>query len=162
MKIQAFHQIGSTLAENGVRLVFIGNSSPDQKKEFLSAVQVHDDMYSDPQLGLYTLFDLKRGRFRSLVMPIISGVRNYGFKGVTEGIKLGYETSHLAGDSWQQGGTVVVDADGNIKHVHIEKHPTDWPDMEQILTLVGIQNTSINYKKAVNDWLEARDKAVKS
>ena len=30
------------------------------------------------------------------------------------GIRLAKETSHLAGDSWQQGGTVLVDKDGNI------------------------------------------------
>ena len=87
MKIQAFHQIKETLRENGIRLVFIGNSRPEQVKEFLqnTAVDVCGDLYSDPQLELYKLFSLKRGRFRSLVMPLVSGVKKYGFSGVVEG-----------------------------------------------------------------------------
>jgi hypothetical protein len=87
MKIQAFHQIESTLSDNGVRLVFIGNSTPNQTKEFLEITTVHvcGDLYSDPQLGLYKLFDLKRGRIRSLLMPLVSGISKYGMKGVKEG-----------------------------------------------------------------------------
>ena len=88
MKIQAFHQIESTLTQNGVRLVFIGNSTPEQTKEFIetTSVSIGGDLYSDPHLVLYKLFDLKRGRFRSLVMPIVSGLGKYGFKGVIEGV----------------------------------------------------------------------------
>jgi len=87
MKIQAFHQIESTLSDNGVRLVFIGNSTPEQTKEFLeiTTVNVCGDLYSDPQLGLYKLFDLKRGRIRSLLMPLVSGISKYGLQGVKEG-----------------------------------------------------------------------------
>lgn len=87
MKIQAFQQIESTLTENGTRLVFIGSSSPKQTTEFLeiATVRVSKDLYSDPQVGLYKLFALKSGRFRSLVMPIFSGLKKYGFKGVKEG-----------------------------------------------------------------------------
>ncbi|XP_063414479.1 peroxiredoxin-like 2C [Mytilus trossulus] len=162
MKIQAFRQIESTLTENDIRLVFISNSTPAQTTEFLeiTTVPVCGDLYSDPQLHLYKLFSLKRGRFRSLVMPIVSGLRKYGMRGVTEGIKLGYETGHLAGDSWQQGGTVILDTEANIKYVHVEEHPADWPDMEKVLPLMGIQNTSIDYKKAVNDWLKAREEST--
>lgn len=161
MKIQAFHQIESTLSDNGVRLVFIGNSTPEQTNEFLeiTTVNVCGDLYSDPQLGLYKLFDLKRGRIRSLLMPLISGISKYGMKGVKEGVKLGYETSHLAGDSWQQGGTVILDQEGNIKYVHIEEHPADWPDMKEVLPLVGIEDSSLDYKKAVADWLKAREES---
>lgn len=27
------------------------------------------------------------------------------------------ETSHLAGDSWQQGGTVILNKDGKVEYV---------------------------------------------
>ncbi|VDI41748.1 Hypothetical predicted protein [Mytilus galloprovincialis] len=130
MKIQAFRQIESTLTQNDIRLVFISNSTPYNYR-------------------IVRLTHAVEGRFRTV--PIVSGLRKYGMKGVTEGIKLGYETGHLAGDSWQQGGTVILDTEANIKYVHVEEHPADWPDMEKVLPLIGIQNTSIDYKKAVSD-----------
>lgn len=33
---------------------------------------------------------------------------------IFSGVRLGLETSHLAGDSWIQGGTILLDQDGNI------------------------------------------------
>lgn len=43
----------------------------------------------------------------------------YGFEclnslSIILGLRLGIETSHLAGDSWMQGGTVLLDQDGRI------------------------------------------------
>lgn len=33
---------------------------------------------------------------------------------IFSGVKLGLEKSHLAGDSWIQGGTILLGQDGNI------------------------------------------------
>lgn len=43
---------------------------------------------------------------------------------------------------------------------HVEDHPADWPQMESVLPLVGINDSSIDYKKAVDDWLTARDQVT--
>lgn len=41
---------------------------------------------------------------------------------IYSGVKLGLETSHLAGDSWIQGGTILLDQDGNILYqVHVSE-----------------------------------------
>lgn len=41
---------------------------------------------------------------------------------IFSGVKLGLETSHLAGDSWIQGGTILLDQDGNILYqVHVSE-----------------------------------------
>ncbi|XP_076457436.1 uncharacterized protein T05H10.8-like [Babylonia areolata] len=77
-------------------------------------------------------------------------------KGVVEGIRLAKETSHLAGDSWQQGGTVLLDRRGVVLYQHTEEHPTDWPNMEEVLRLVGISDAKADYKKALSDWLKMR------
>jgi hypothetical protein len=42
---------------------------------------------------------------------------------------------------------------------HLEEHPADWPDMKEVLPLVGIQDSSLDYKKAVADWLKAREES---
>ncbi|KAJ8297649.1 hypothetical protein KUTeg_024180 [Tegillarca granosa] len=176
-------------------MVFIGNSTSEQMKEYIQTMEepLIGHLFTDPTLTFHQVFQLKRGIFRSLVMPLFSGIKKYGFGGVIEAIqphkfeayeclahlvkrplvpkgrrqvsraflfdyfegmklpvmyykraRLGVEKSHISGDSWQQGGT------------HQESHPADWPNMEEILPLVGIENTSVEYKKAVSDWLEVR------
>ena len=72
------------------------------------------DLYGDPTVKIHKLFALKSGIFRSLIRPLYSGLVKYGWKGIVEGFRLGYETSHLAGDSWQQGGVILLDSHANI------------------------------------------------
>lgn len=115
------------------------------------------DLYTDPQVALHKLFHLKRGIFCSLVRPFFTAFSTYGMKGVVEGIRLGKETSHLAGDPWQQGGTVLLDKNQKILYQHTEEHPADWPSMEEVLQLIGITGTKADYKKALADWLKARE-----
>nr|KAG5706738.1 hypothetical protein BaRGS_007241 [Batillaria attramentaria] len=74
-----------------------------------------------------------------------------------EGIRLAKETSHLAGDSWQQGGTVLLDKNQKILYQHTEEHPADWPSMEEVLQLVGVSDKKVDYKKALEEWLKARE-----
>lgn len=81
---------------------------------------------------------------------------NYEIIILDPGARLGVEKSHISGDSWQQGGTVILDKETRVIYKHQESHPADWPNMEEILPLVGIENTSVEYKKAVSDWLEVR------
>lgn len=129
-------------------------------KEYIQTMEepMIGHLYTDPTLTFHQVFQLKRGVFRSLVMPLFSGIRKYGFGGVIEGARLGVEKSHISGDSWQQGGTVVLDKEARVIYKHQESHPADWPNMEEILPLVGIQNTSVEYEKAVSDWLEVRQR----
>ena len=40
------------------------------------------------------------------------------------GIRLAKETAHLAGDSWQQGGTILLDKDEKVLYqVHNKQNP---------------------------------------
>lgn len=148
------------LTSSNTRIVFIGSSTPEQMNEFLhsaTSVSVCGDLFTDPSVTLYNHFRLKRGVFRSLVRPFFTGLKTYGLKGVVEGIRLAKETSHLAGDSWQQGGTVLLDREGTVLYQHTEEHPADWPSMEEVLRLVGISNTKADYKQAMSDWLKMRE-----
>lgn len=105
---------------------------------------------------------LKRGVFRSLFRPLVAGIRKYGFRGVLEGIRLGKEAHHLAGDSWQQGGMVLLDTAGGVLHQHKEQHPADWGDLSPVLRAVGADATGADYSKALQDFFEARGRAQSS
>ncbi|XP_067660967.1 uncharacterized protein [Haliotis asinina] len=157
--MQAMLPLSSLLVDNGVRLIFITSSESKQTQEFLksSTVSLCGEIFDDPSVSTYKVFSLKRGVFRSIFRPLVRGVKKYGFKGIVEGFRLGLEKSHLAGDSWQQGGTVLLDRSGQVLYQHIEEDPANWPDMKVVLRLVGMSDASVDYEKAVSDWLKARD-----
>ncbi|XP_070202211.1 uncharacterized protein [Littorina saxatilis] len=125
--------------------------------ECMTAIKFCGDLFTDPTVTLYKYFSLKRGIFRSLLRPFYTGFMTYGVKGVIEGIRLARETSHLAGDSWQQGGTILLDKEENILYQHVEEHPADWPSMEKVFRLVGIPDRAVNYKQALAEWLKMRE-----
>lgn len=91
LKMQALSPLADKLKEHHTRLVFIGSSTVDQMEEFMRSptVLMSGELYSDPTTSLYKTFHMKRGRFRSLVMPIWNSVSRYGWGGALEG-KLKY------------------------------------------------------------------------
>ncbi|XP_062616789.1 uncharacterized protein LOC134278489 [Saccostrea cucullata] len=151
------------LEKHQTRLVFVGSSTREQMEEFVRnpIVPISGELYTDPSISLYKIFQMKSGRFRSLVMPLWHGAKRYGFSGVMEGLRLGMETSHLAGDSWIQGGTVLLDQRGNTLFQHQENHPADWPELTEVLRTVGITEDNVDYDKAVSEWIAARQNARK-
>lgn len=154
--------LANAFAASHTRVVFIGSSTPEQTIEYLKqtqAIHISGDFYSDPSVTLYKTFNLKRGVFRSLFKPLLSGFKTYGMKGIVEGIRLGVETSHLAGDSWQQGGTVLLDKDSNVLYLHQENDPADFPNMEQVLRLIGVMDHKVDYRRALADWLKMREES---
>lgn len=86
--MQALSPLADKLKEHHTRLVFIGSSTVDQMEEFMRSptVLMSGELYSDPTTSLYKSFHMKRGRFRSLVMPIWNSVSRYGWSGALEGI----------------------------------------------------------------------------
>ncbi|XP_078323568.1 prostamide/prostaglandin F synthase-like isoform X3 [Crassostrea virginica] len=159
--MQAMFPISGKLREHQTRLVFVGSSSPEQMEEFLRSptVPISGEIYTDPETSLYKMFNMKKGVFRSLVMPLWRGFRTYGMSGVLEGFRLGVESSHLAGDSWIQGGTVLLDQSGKVLYQHQENHPGDWPDLGEVLQTVGINEEHVDYTRAASEWMAARKNA---
>lgn len=85
--MQALSPLADKLKEHHTRLVFVGSSTVDQMEEFMRSptVLMSGELYSDPTTSLYKTFHMKRGRFRSLVMPIWNSVSRYGWSGAVEG-----------------------------------------------------------------------------
>lgn len=48
-------------------------------------VKVPGRLYSDPEVEVHKLFALKSGIFRSIFMPLFTGFKKYGFRGIFEG-----------------------------------------------------------------------------
>jgi len=153
----ALEPLKDALTANHVRIIFISSSTPQQTDEFLkkSVVQFPGELYSDPTLKIHKLFSLKRGIWSSLVTPLWPGFKQYGIMGIIEGFRLGLELSHLAGDSWQQGGTFVLSSEGRVMFGHTENYPGDWKAMDSALHSCGV-DINVDYHSAVQKWLSLR------
>jgi len=152
------------LDQAGVALIFIGCASVEQTREFLDRLELPfpGELYIDLARKSHKAFGLFRGIYQSLIPPIIDGVQKYGWKGVIEGARLGWETAHLAGDSWQQGGTFLLGPGKACHFAHREAHPGDWADMNFVLGKFiqkeGEDNEiAVDYKKAISTYLDVRE-----
>ncbi|XP_025102065.1 LOW QUALITY PROTEIN: thioredoxin-like protein AAED1 [Pomacea canaliculata] len=152
--------LSDVLSSTKTRLIFIGSSTPEQMAEYLqrNSGLFCGDLFTDPSVSLYKYFQLKKRCF-PFAGAAFYWLQNLWLKGIVEGIRLAKETSHLAGDSWQQGGTLLLDKDKNVLYQHTEEHPADWPSMQEVLELVGIHNARVDYKKALDDWLKFREES---
>ncbi len=136
------------LKQARVRLVFVGSGSPSQAEQFVDSLKfphgMPGEMLLDPATAAYGCFNLRKSVYASLVPSIVHGMRTHGIGAVSEGIRLGWKNAALAGDSWQQGGTFVIEAAstgkfGNVSFAQAERWPGDWLPMEQILAAAGAQ-----------------------
>lgn len=128
-----------------MRLVFVGSGSPSQAGQFVESLKfpggLPGEMLLDPTTTAYACFSLEKSVYASLVPSIVNGMRTHGVGAVSEGIRLGWKNAALAGDSWQQGGTFVLECaasgSGKVSFAHAERWPGDWLPMEKILAAAG-------------------------
>jgi hypothetical protein len=140
-------RVQTALKKARVRLVFVGSGSPSQAKQFVDSLKfphgLPGEMLLDPATTAYGCFNLQKSVYASLVPSIVHGMRTHGIGAVSEGIRLGWKNAALAGDSWQQGGTFVLESSGgkygNVSFAQAERWPGDWLPMEQVLAAAGAQ-----------------------
>jgi peroxiredoxin len=97
------------LARAGVRVVLIGNGTPDQLAGFVERNRLAGravDLVTDPTLAVYRALGLLRSRWATLgPRALYEMVRAMG---------AGHPHLHVEGDAMQQGGAVVVDPRGIV------------------------------------------------
>jgi peroxiredoxin len=101
------------LARAGVRVVLVGNGTPEQlaafvERQALGGAEV--DLVTDPSLGAYQALGLVRSAWSTM------GPRALYDLARTMGA--GYPHRHVEGDRTQQGGAVLVDAGGIVRFFH--------------------------------------------
>jgi len=160
--VAALGQIKPTLDKEGVGLVLMACATIEQTKEFLEGLELPlpGELYIDLPRNSHKAFKLFRGVWQSLITPLWEGIPKYGWRGLIEGCRLGFETAHLAGDSWQQGGTFLL-GPGQVCHfAHRETHPADWADMnfitKKFISKGEGEGEVLDYPKAIATYLDAR------
>jgi hypothetical protein len=113
----------------GAELHVIGNGSPSFIEGFREQTRWAGPVYTDPSLAVYKVAQLKRSVARTLDPRSLGAA----FRAFTNGSKQGLPQ----GDQWQQGGTLVITPQGDVRWHHASDRPGDNATAAQIVAALG-------------------------
>lgn len=109
----------------GAELIVIGNGAPHFIAGFRELTGYTGPLYTDPTLAAYEAAHLERGVTKTLdaraLVPTLKAFARGGKQGMTQG------------DNWQQGGVMVVAADGTVLYHHASRRPGDNASPDDIV-----------------------------
>ena len=109
----------------GARLVIVGNGLPTHASHFAQQHGLQGAVYTDPDRIVYRAAGMKRGLGSTFSWDTLkSGARAF---------KKGFRQTRTQGDPWQQGGTLVVRADGTLAFEHISQAAGDHAAVADVL-----------------------------
>ncbi len=101
----------------GAEMIVIGNGAPHFIAGFREITGYDGPLYTDPSLAVFQAAELKRGVTTVLnpraLLPTLKAFGRGGKQGLTQG------------DTWQQGGVLVIAAGGAVKWHHASERPGD-------------------------------------
>ena len=104
----------------GLELVIVGNGAAGYVDGFIERYQLDEQLaavVTDPTLKTHQAARLKRSVWATL-----------GPKGILDQIRAllsGHSQNRIQGDNWQQGGAIVLDADGRVVYYHRNESVAD-------------------------------------
>ncbi len=111
------------------QLIAIGNGHEHWARAFVEQEGVRFPVYVDPGRNSYEQFDMKRG------VSEVLGARS--LKHSLRAMSRGHFQSQTRGDPLQNGGVVVLDANGEIVYEHVEDEAGDLADLEEVMASLG-------------------------
>jgi peroxiredoxin len=116
------------LSRAGVRTALVGNGSPAQLAAFLERHALADDAvdaFTDPSLTLYRALELHRSAWSTIgPRALVDMARAMG---------AGHPHRRVEGDATQQGGAVLVDADGVVRLLRRNRSLGDHVSVPELL-----------------------------
>lgn len=107
----------------GAEVVAIGNGTALMAKDFVERFDVRFDVYTDPSKRSYDAAGMVRGL----------NISTSGLRSAWRALKGGHIQGRTRGDAMQQGGIVIVDADGEAIFAHADGEAGDHADIGQIV-----------------------------
>jgi len=122
-------RIEPQLRSLGARLLFVGNGTPPMAAGFAREHAGPWPVFTDPERGLYRAAGLRRSLGASLHWRLL--------KNAWRALRGGFRQGRVAGDPWQQGGVLVLDAAGKVRHVQVDATGGDLVDLDAVLAASG-------------------------
>lgn len=103
----------------------MGSGNAEQARRFKEQEQVQGTLVTDPSLNAYRIAGMKRGVLATFnPKSALSAVRALG-RGHVQGLN--------AGDTWQQGGVLVIDGSGRLILQHAASEAGDPTDFKAVV-----------------------------
>ena len=109
----------------GAELVVIGNGTPNFVAGFRETTGYRGPLFVDPSLEAYRRAGMKRGV--TTVLNPKSALH------LVRALRRGQRQGRTQGDQWQQGGTVVVAPDGQVRYAYHSSEAGDHAPIHAIL-----------------------------
>lgn len=119
------HREMQSIRDAGGEVFAIGNGSPSFIAGFRETTKYDGPIYTDPSLAVYQAAQLKRGVLKTL-NPLALG-KTLG------ALTRGHRQGRTQGDTWQQGGVLIVAVDGAVKWHHASERPGDNAEPREIV-----------------------------
>lgn len=113
------------IAGMGARLVFIGNGSPAQARDFRDTHAPGDDVYTDPSLATYTALGTRRG--------IAATVGPAAARESLRALRRGFRQGLVQGNAWVQGAILVVLPGDRVTWSRLSRHAGDHPPTAEVM-----------------------------
>jgi peroxiredoxin len=109
----------------GVRVVLVGSGAPDKAARFAGLHGCGFPVFTDPTLGVQKSAGLRRG--------LASTLRLGALVNLVRALRAGFRQTAVEGDAWQQGGALVFDGDGRLRHAQVDRVAGDPLDLDRLL-----------------------------
>jgi hypothetical protein len=119
------HREGDKIKAAGAELIVIGNGAPHFIAGFREITGYDGKLYTDPSLATFEAAEMKRGV--ASVLNVRAGINTLKAfaRGGTQGT--------TKGDTWQQGGVLVIAPGGEIKWHYASARPGDNPSVDRMV-----------------------------
>jgi len=122
------HRENAAIERAGAKLSVIGNGSPSFIAGFREQTRWDGPIYTDPSLAVYKAAELKRGVTKTLDPRALGKTIGAFMRGHKQGL--------TQGDTWQQGGVLVIGTDSVVKWHHASERPGDNAEARDIVAAV--------------------------
>jgi peroxiredoxin len=118
----------SELEAAGARLVFVGTGTPAMAADFARAHAGPHPVLSDTARASFQAAGMRRSPWSFLHWRFL--------RNVVRAFRRGFRQTKVQGDPWQQGGVLVFDAQGRLRHEQADRAGGDPLDLDAVFTAV--------------------------
>lgn len=117
------------LAAIGARLLFVGTGTPAMAKDFQATHGGRHPVFSDSGRALFAAAGMQRRLGTTLHWRLV--------KNMFRALRGGFRQTKVQGDPWQQGGVLVFDAGGQLRHQQYDGAAGDVIDLDAVMAALG-------------------------
>lgn len=114
----------------GARIVFVGSGTPAMAADFARTQAGSPVVLSDPTRATFQAAGMRRSAWATLHWRLLVNA--------WRALRAGFRQTRVLGDVWQQGGVLVLDAAGIVRHRQVDRAGGDELDLQGVLAAARV------------------------